>query len=237
MMKLRLLRKPKGGDRAGDTPVRPYYEQSGVTIYNCDCRELPVDVDVVVLTDPPYGTGQKISYDVYKDTMTEWLRIMDWLLRFTFPMAFTMSHSRFFDLPKRPQWVGCWDKVYTSGIVHVGASPSWEPICFYNLPAGDRGRPRWDDIFRVPPAGFPFNLEKDPDGHPCPKPVELFRQLIRVLPRDVVFDPMMGSGTTLRAAKDEGRPAIGCDLSERYCEIAAMRLQQEVLPISRGHAP
>jgi len=89
----------------------------------------------------------------------------------------------------------------------------------------------------VPPAGFPFNLEKDPDGHPCPKPVELFRQLIRVLPRDVVFDPMMGSGTTLRAAKDEGRPAIGCDLSERYCEIAAMRLQQEVLPISRGHAP
>jgi DNA modification methylase len=211
--------------------MKPYYEHAGITIYHGDCRQIPLDIDVVILTDPPYGTGQKIAYDVYKDTMSEWLLIMDWLLRFTFPTAFTMSHSRLFDLPRRPQWVGCWDKVFTGGITHVGASPSWEPICFYNLPAGDRGKPRWDDIFRVPPHGFPFNIARDPNGHPCPKPVALYKRLISVLPVDLIFDPMMGSGTTLQAAKESGRRAIGVDVSERYCEIAARRLAQEVLPL------
>lgn len=214
--------------------MRPYYEQSGVTIYHGDCQEILAGVltaDMVVLTDPPYGTGQKVAYDVYRDMPAEWLSVMTWLLSLPQPMAFTMSHSRFFDLPKRPQWVGCWDKVFTGGIVHVGASPSWEPICFYNLPAGDRGKARWDDIFRVPPNGFPFNVARDPNGHPCPKPVELYKQLIRVMPTGVIVDPMMGSGTTLRAAKDERRVAIGCDVSERYCEIAAERLAQGTLPM------
>lgn len=209
--------------------MTPYYDDGQCVIYHGDCRDVPLDVDVVVLTDPPYGTGQKIAYDVYRDTMTEWLAIMEWLLRSTFPMAFTMSHSRLFDLPRRPQWVGCWDKVFTGGITHVGASPSWEPICFYNLPAGDRGKPRWDDIFRFAPHGFPVNVARDPEGHPCPKPVGLYKALLKVLPADVVYDPMMGSGTTLRAAKDVGRKAIGIDLSERYCEIAAERLSQGAL--------
>lgn len=214
--------------------MRPYYEQDGIMIYHGDCREV-LDVSAQgawsVVTDPPYGTGQKIAYDVYRDYMPEWTALMTWLLDLTCPTVFTMSHSRLFDLPKRPQWVGCWDKVYTGGIVHVGASPSWEPICFYNLPAGDRGKPRWDDIFRVPPHGHPFNRATEASGHPCPKPVALYKRLIRVLPEGVVVDPVMGSGTTLRAAKDLGRKAIGCDVSEKYCEIGAKYLSQGALPM------
>lgn len=212
--------------------MTPYYEQDGIVIYHGDCREIVSRLQFdVVLTDPPYGTGQKIAYDVYRDTPAEWKLVMGWLLSLPQPMAFTMSHTRLFDLQKRPQWTGCWDKVFTGGIVHVGASPSWEPICFYNLPPGDRGKPRWDDMFRVPPNGFPFNVAREPDGHPTPKPVALYRELIAVLPRGVILDPMMGSGTTLRAAKDMGRQAIGIDLSEHYCEIAAKRLTQGALPL------
>lgn len=71
----------------------------------------------------------------------------------------------------------------------------------------------------------------DVDGHPCPFPLELPKRCIAATTDlgDVVLDPFMGSGTTLRAAKDLGRKAIGIEIEERYCEIAAKRLAQEVL--------
>ena len=69
------------------------------------------------------------------------------------------------------------------------------------------------------------------DAHPCPKPVPVFRWLVDSLARlnDVVLDPFMGSGTTLVAARDLGRRAIGIEIEERYCEIAVNRLRQGVL--------
>jgi len=71
----------------------------------------------------------------------------------------------------------------------------------------------------------------EPTDHPSPKPEQLMQRLIEVVTVDggVVLDPFMGSGTTLRAAKNIGRKAIGIELEERYCEIAAKRLGQEVL--------
>jgi site-specific DNA-methyltransferase (adenine-specific) len=67
--------------------------------------------------------------------------------------------------------------------------------------------------------------------HPHEKPVSLMTYLIGKTDADWVLDPFMGSGTTLRAAKDLGRKAIGIEIEERYCEIAAERLSQEVLPL------
>ena len=48
-------------------------------------------------------------------------------------------------------------------------------------------------------------------------------------PEDIIFDPFMGSGTTLMAAKELGRHAIGCDLSKKYCNVTIERLKQESL--------
>jgi site-specific DNA-methyltransferase (adenine-specific) len=64
--------------------------------------------------------------------------------------------------------------------------------------------------------------------HPSPKPFAAMRWILSRLPNGDVIDPFMGSGTTLRAAKDLGRKAIGIEIEERYCEIAAKRMSQSV---------
>ena len=65
------------------------------------------------------------------------------------------------------------------------------------------------------------------NAHPTQKPIEVMKQLCGNA--DTILDPFMGSGTTLRAAKDLGRKAIGIEIEERYCEIAANRMAQGVL--------
>lgn len=78
------------------------------------------------------------------------------------------------------------------------------------------------NVFRCPPVG-----DKD---HIAEKPEDVMRWVLAVVPpSSLVLDPFMGSGTTLRAAKDRGHRAIGIDVDERYCEIAAKRLSQETL--------
>jgi site-specific DNA-methyltransferase (adenine-specific) len=71
----------------------------------------------------------------------------------------------------------------------------------------------------------------DNNNHPTEKPVALVSTFIGLItqPGEIVLDPFMGSGTTLLAAKLEGRRAIGIEIEEKYCEIAANRLRQKVL--------
>jgi site-specific DNA-methyltransferase (adenine-specific) len=102
--------------------------------------------------------------------------------------------------------------------------PSHEEI--YVLGSGFHGH-RGGAVLRayVPPRVSMGRL------HPNEKPVKLLVQLIQKCPAGVILDPFMGSGSTLRAAKNLGRRAIGIELEERYCEAAARRLSQEVMEL------
>lgn len=72
-------------------------------------------------------------------------------------------------------------------------------------------------------------VDYDELPHPSPRRIEHLLWLINVFSEDSILDPFMGSGTTLRAAKDLGLKAIGIEIEESYCEIAANRLAQECL--------
>jgi DNA modification methylase len=71
---------------------------------------------------------------------------------------------------------------------------------------------------------------KETRVHPTQKPLPLMRWCLTLAPdAQTILDPFMGSGTTLVAAKLEGRKSVGIEISEKYCEIAANRLRQRVL--------
>lgn len=98
------------------------------------------------------------------------------------------------------------------------------PILFY-------GRDPRAGIGQLP-SGISVTEASEKNGHPCPKPFTAWRWLLHKLapePHETIHDPFSGSGTTLVASKQMGRKAIGIEIEERYCEIAANRLRQEVL--------
>ena len=76
-----------------------------------------------------------------------------------------------------------------------------------------------------------WEMKRDAENvyHPTQKPVAVMRRAIGNHDAEVVLDPFMGAGSTLRAAADLGRRAIGIEVEERYCEIAAERLRQKTL--------
>ena len=101
----------------------------------------------------------------------------------------------------------------------------WEPL-FYHARKGFEPSERPTDVWQY---NYPANGGQR--WHPTQKPLGLMRKCLRVLGPGLVLDPFCGSGTTLEAARDANCRAIGIEIEERYCEIAARRLDQEVLAL------
>ena len=207
--------------------IQPYYEQDGITIYNADCRTVldsftPKQFDLC-LTDYPYGVN--ITYDGYEDSQQNLLELinetMPNILRVSKRTLITCGHTNLWLYPP-PTWVLAW-------VVKAGANrnswgfTTWQPILAYGkdpyLASGQGARA--DTI--------EMNETSEKNGHPCPKPLTTWKKVLlrgSVSTTDVILDPFMGSGTTLLAAKQLGRKAVGIEQSQKYCDIAIKRLAQ-----------
>lgn len=125
-------------------------------------------------------------------------------------------------LPESPSWI-VWDK--RDGLTSNDNADC--ELAWSNLGGPARVfRHRWNGMIKA--------SERDQRRvHPTQKPVALMEWIIVRATKqgDLVLDPYMGSGPVLQAAKNLGRKAIGIEVEERYCEVAAKRLAQEVLPL------
>ena len=214
----------------------PYYEHAGITIYHGDCRDiLPYVTADVVVTDPPYNVGKVygLSVDDSRDDYEAWCR--SWFTALHAPtIAFTCGHRNvtMWGRIQEPDWIICWFKPAAMVRSPFGAC-NWEPVMFYGDTRTHKGCRV--DVVRAGIVPIPDSCLS---GHPCPKPDQWAVGLVRMLSDagETILDPFMGSGTTLVAAKQLVRKAIGIEIEERYCEIAVKRLAQEVLPLE-PHEP
>lgn len=206
--------------------VVPYYEDDATVIYHGDCLEiLPLLADAfVTITDPPYGVGLTYGaeYTDEAEGYAAWVAEMFPIIRSASKRVLITPGIRNIWLYPKADWVFCWSKANSMRRSDLGGFNQWEPILVYGK------KVIYQDLFVVPTVP-----SKQAFGHPCPKPLKLMSWLATKAsdPGDTILDPFMGSGTTLRAAKDLGRKAVGIDIEERYCEIAANRLAQEVLAL------
>lgn len=214
----------------------PYYADEHVAIYHGDCRDIDAwDIEGgVMITDPPYGmrlrSGRGGAFGESAingdgDTVVRDAALGIWGDRPALVFG-RWSVAR----PPSTRALLVWDKGEHVGMGDLALpwKPNTEEI--YVLGSGFKGR-RGSSVLRFHAiAGTVGQAARGDRHHPTEKPVGLMRHLVeRCPPLAEIVDPFMGSGTTLRAAKDCGRRAIGIELEERYCEIAAKRMSQEVL--------
>lgn len=210
--------------------MKPYYQDGAVTIYHGDSRELACGLEFdVLLTDPPYGIDHPVDYGsrgrgklaAARDypAIAGDVEPFDpaWLLALNKPTLMFGANHYASRLPDSSGWI-VWDKKRPEGLDQATAELAWT-----NFVKGVR-------VFRYLWNGMLRDGNEVLD-HPMMKPAALWRWVIGLkwTPPGVIFDPYMGSGNVLRAAKDLGRPAIGVELKEAYCELAALKMGQEVL--------
>ena len=214
--------------------MTPYYDDGQITIYHGDCLDvLPsIETAALVATDPPYNANK--DYGVASDSLPpeayesqmravarECLRIAPhqaWVApRYKMALWLSLIPSAHIVVVQRG----------AMGPFRGGWSDQFETILTVGKP--NRVTPDlWTGI-RLKGEGYFFT--ENTYNHPGYTPSMILRRSVSLLsePGETVIDPFMGTGTTLRVAKDLGRKAIGIEINEAYCEIAVKRLAQEVL--------
>jgi DNA modification methylase len=218
--------------------IKPYYQDEYCTIYNADCRDVLQQLQYdIIITDPPYGInggiGGRSKRRAKGNYNSSFIDDECYIKSVVIHSLFNIAHcktkvitSGFEMLHLYPQCdsFGCFFSRSATGMQRFGFADS-QPILYYGK-SNKQG---------IRPEACSFLMEEAPEknGHPCVKPINAWKKLVyKVADKtDVILDPFMGSGTTLRAAKDFGIKSIGIELGKKYCDIAIERLRQEVLDI------
>lgn len=220
--------------------MKPYYEQDGIVIYHGDCREVLPTIRCfdLLLTDPPYGIGAATSSFVgvvkagqrnklaattnYGHSRWDDVRQDDALvLARGVTKHQIIFGGNYYHLPPATCWL-VWDKDNQDS-TFADCELAWTNL----RKAVRKITYRWNGMLQQP------GRAKEKRVHPTQKPEPVMVWALQHAPDDVrtVLDPFMGSGTTLVAAKRLGKLAVGIELDERYCEMAAERLGQGALPM------
>jgi site-specific DNA-methyltransferase (adenine-specific) len=216
--------------------VTPYYDDGkGIVIYNGDCREVMPELGRfdLLLTDPPYGIEWNTNYSRFTNSMQAAPRVdhpaiindetdemMSLALSWEGMKIVWGAHLSPWLIKERGSWL-VWDKRFAKGKAMLADAE----LAYYSKGTGVYiHKHTWQGMIGDK-SGTPRKRL-----HPNEKPVGLMRWCLTLLPdAKTVLDICCGSGTTLVAAKLEGRSATGIEISEKYCEIAANRLRQGVL--------
>jgi len=235
----------------------PYYSEDGITIYHGDCREiLPLFPDKsfdLCLTDPPYGENQS-EWDKEKPTENVFPLMFNSLREggciyywgFWGHADYVLGNLRKngFKIQSRIVW---WfatgrpeKKSYREDTEECWYASREEPKTFnahlFLEPYEDENNySRYGREGKHPGTVWRASriLHNHPEAteHPTQKPLAIISKMVGISSNigDTILDPFMGSGTTLVAAKQLGRKAVGIEISEKYCEIAVKRLAQREL--------
>ena len=222
---------------------RVYFQRGDVTLYHGDCLGLEIAHDLLI-TDPPYGQQFEsgwtqrwgaIAGDNNPSAILTRLAIALKGLR-RYRHAYIFGPLDVASLPLCGVAELIWDK----GIIGMGDlgmpwGPQHERITFgvYEFSEANRAKGRGNLAARLRKGSVLRSLRPNSgrvQHHPTEKPIDILRQLIESssVMGETVYDPFVGSGSTLIAASLEGRVAVGCEIDERYCEIAARRIEQEL---------
>lgn len=222
----------------------PYYDHDGITLYHGDCRDiLPEMPDAsvdLVLTDPPYGIGFS-GYESHDDVATDYAGVLLPAVaeaeRLMVPGALAFFWQAMLHTHKWHDWFPNGYRIFAAAKNFVQYRPtpvqwSWDPVIFWQKGENTRKGIAGQRDFHL--GNTNRWVARESNGHPCPRPLDTVEYIIGIASAagQLVLDPFAGSGTTLVAAQQLGRRAIGIEIEERYCEIAAKRLEQQVLPFA-----
>jgi DNA modification methylase len=219
----------------------PYWSDGTVTLYLGDCREVTewLAADVLV-TDPPYGRnyqpargngpGGKFHMGRGASGITgdESTAIRDTALAAWSGRLAMVFGDLTLTPPAGSKLTLIYRKPLTAGAFGSMGGFRRDAEAVYLLgpwPAGIGGQ---SSVITSGSLEFSMRIAKR-YGHPHAKPVDVMETLIMACPSGVIADPFAGSGSTLIAARNQGRQAIGVEIDERYCEAAARRLDQPIL--------